>query len=252
MSLERTLRPGGMCASPLMPRTSAPPSPEMNRCGTVTIRVGTGIRRSARAAASELLADAVVGDADDDLLGVQRGGGQRGAVQDQVRAAGQDRLVLPGRRLTLGGVDHDHRRQVLPAAGVEHRADLAGERETRRRRGRAARSGRRARSARPTDSAANPPCTSWWASRSSRPYSSKPAVIRGVPMLVTGGTCGAYSIRFPSQLRPVLVVSHVVVIRPRPRRAGPPAPPDCGPVPAGRPGARRDAMSTSVGVSSGR
>ena len=53
LSLERTLRPGGMCASPLMPRTSAPPSPEMNRCGTVTIRVGTGIRRSASAAASD-------------------------------------------------------------------------------------------------------------------------------------------------------------------------------------------------------
>jgi hypothetical protein len=48
-----------------------------------------------------------------------------------VRPAGQDRLVLPGRRLTLGGVDHDHRREVLPAAGVEHRADLAGEREAR-------------------------------------------------------------------------------------------------------------------------
>jgi hypothetical protein len=42
-----------MCASPLMPRTSAPPSPEMNRCGTVTTRVGTGIRRSASAAAND-------------------------------------------------------------------------------------------------------------------------------------------------------------------------------------------------------
>ena len=44
-------------------------------------------------------------------------------------AAGQDRLVLPGRRLALGAVDHDDRREVLPAAGVEHGADLAGERE---------------------------------------------------------------------------------------------------------------------------
>jgi hypothetical protein len=75
------------------------------------------------------LADPVVGDADDDLLGVQRGRGKRRAVQHQVRAAGQDRLVLPGRRLALGRVDHDDRRQVLPAAGVEHRAHLAGERE---------------------------------------------------------------------------------------------------------------------------
>src|SRR5919112_4373897 len=53
LSLDRTLRPGGMCASPLMPRTSAPPSPEMNRCGTVTIRVGTGILRAASAAAMD-------------------------------------------------------------------------------------------------------------------------------------------------------------------------------------------------------
>jgi hypothetical protein len=127
----------------------------------VTIRVGTGIRaRPAPRPATR--ADAVVGDADHDLLGVQGGGRERGAVQDQVRAAGQDRLVLPGRRLALGGVHHDHRRQVLPPAGVEHRAHLAGEREAR-----AAPAAQLDPVGEPDqlagDSAAKPPCTSWCA-----------------------------------------------------------------------------------------
>ncbi len=76
-------------------------------------------------------AHVVVGDADDDLLRVQRERGQRGAVQDQVRGAGEQHLVLPARRFPLGGVDDHHGGEVLPLAGLQHRAQLAGEREAR-------------------------------------------------------------------------------------------------------------------------
>jgi hypothetical protein len=46
-----------------------------------------------------------------------------------VRRPGEDDLVLPAGGLTLGGVDHHHRAQALPAGGVEDRLHLACERE---------------------------------------------------------------------------------------------------------------------------
>ncbi|SCL68248.1 hypothetical protein GA0070606_4746 [Micromonospora citrea] len=77
------------------------------------------------------VAHPVVGHAHDDLVGVQRVRGQRRAVEDQVRGPGEQHLVLPARRLALGGVDHHHSREVLPLAGLQHRAELPGERESR-------------------------------------------------------------------------------------------------------------------------
>ena len=131
LSLERTLRPGGMCASPLMPRTSAPPSPEMNRCGTVTIRVGHGIRRSAKAAVIELCPKP--SSAMPITISSASSAAAASAAPSRIRCGPRVRIALsfheggspsvPFTTMTGG--------QVLATAGVHHSADLAGEREPR-------------------------------------------------------------------------------------------------------------------------
>jgi hypothetical protein len=47
-------------------------------------------------------------DADDHLLGADRGRSQQRPVQDQVRGGREQQLVLAAGRLALGAVDHDH------------------------------------------------------------------------------------------------------------------------------------------------
>ena len=63
-------------------------------------------------------------DAHVDLARTDDGRGEHGSVEDEVRSAGGEEVVLAGRRLAFGGVDHDD-----TAAGAGDRGQLRGGRE---------------------------------------------------------------------------------------------------------------------------
>ncbi len=70
------------------------------------------------------------GDADDDVVGADRGGGQQGSVEHQVRDVQQQRLVLEAAGLALTGVDDDRGPRVAALGRAHDGAQLPGEGET--------------------------------------------------------------------------------------------------------------------------
>ena len=131
--------PGGMAGRPLMPRTSAPPSPEMNRCGTRIDPVPAPAAALGQRGEHRRLADTVVGDADNDLLARRSARATSAAPSRiEVRCAGQQHLVLPGRGLALGGVDHHDRGEACAGRPRRRRPAACARTGSPRRRGRSA------------------------------------------------------------------------------------------------------------------